>query len=116
MLGTNDANSEITYNIEGFEQDYAQLVNAFAQLKSNPHIIVVKSPPIFATNTAWNNTELTNTVIPSIEVFADQMNLETIDVYSACEGHAEYFSDGIHPNDEGATVIASTVYDGLTSM
>ena len=116
MLGTNDANSEITYNVEGFEQDYAQLVNAFAQLESEPDIIAVKSPPIFAANTAWNNTELTSTVIPSIEHFADQMNLETIDVYSACEGHAEFFSDGIHPNDKGATVIASTVYDGLTSM
>jgi lysophospholipase L1-like esterase len=116
MLGTNDANSEITFNIEGFEQDYAHLVNAFTQLECNPEIVVVKSPPIFADNTAWNNTELTNTVIPSIEHFADQMNLETIDVYSACEGHAEYFADGIHPNIEGATVIASTIYDGLTSI
>ena len=116
MLGTNDANSEITYNIDGFEQDYAQLVNAFAQLESNPKIIVVKSPPIFATNTAWNNTELTGTVIPSIEHFADQMDLQTIDVYTACEGHSDYFCDGIHPNDEGATVIASTIYDGLTSF
>jgi acyl-CoA thioesterase-1 len=116
MLGTNDANSEITYNIDGFEKDYAQLVNAFEQLESSPKIIVVKSPPIFATNTAWNNTELTGTVIPSIEHFADQENLKTIDVYTACEGHSDYFCDGIHPNSEGATVIASTIYDGITSI
>jgi acyl-CoA thioesterase I len=116
MLGTNDANAEITYNIEGFEQDYAQLVNAFAQLESKPDIIAVKSPPIFAANTAWNNTELTDIVIPSIEHFADQMNLETIDVYSALESHSDYFFDGIHPNEKGAALIASAVYDGLTSI
>jgi acyl-CoA thioesterase-1 len=116
MLGTNDANSEITYNIDGFEQDYAQLISAFAKIESKPTIIVVKSPPIFAINSAWNNTELVGTVLPSIEDLAGQMNLQTIDVYSVCEGHSDYFCDGIHPNKEGAEVIASTIYNDLTSI
>jgi lysophospholipase L1-like esterase len=33
MLGTNDANPEITPNETGFETDYSQLVSAFQQLE-----------------------------------------------------------------------------------
>jgi lysophospholipase L1-like esterase len=30
------------------------------------------------------------------------------------ETHSEYFKDGVHPNDEGAQVIANTISDSLT--
>ena len=58
MLGTNDANLEITTDID-IEPEYLQLVNAFQNLENSPQIVVVDSPPIFATYSGYNNTHLT---------------------------------------------------------
>jgi lysophospholipase L1-like esterase len=115
MLGTNDANLEIT-NDNDIQPEYSQLVNAFKQLDSSPQIVVVESPPIFATNSGYNNTYLTTEVIPTIENVAQQMNLPKVDMYDAFENHSDYFADGIHPNNNGSTLIASTMYDAVMSV
>jgi lysophospholipase L1-like esterase len=112
MLGTNDANLEITTDRD-IQPEYLQLVNAFKELDSRPQIVVVDSPPIFSTNSGYNDTYLTTNVIPSINTVADQMNLHTVDMYSAFGNHSDYFADGIHPNNDGSTLIASTMYDAV---
>jgi|SRR5665647_1569795 len=114
MLGTNDANPEITPNENGFDSDYSQLVSAFQQLDGRQLIWIAKSPPIFANNSSYNNTILTATVLPQIDNLADQMNLPTVDMYNALSNHSEYFADGVHPTNNGAAVIAANVYDAIT--
>jgi lysophospholipase L1-like esterase len=115
MLGTNDANPETTPSEDGFEVDYSLLVNEFRQLDGEQLIWVVKSPPIFSNNSAYSNTILSQRVIPQIDTVAKQMSLPTIDVYSLLLSYPEYFSDGVHPNYDGASFIASTVYEAITS-
>ena len=44
MLGTNDANPNLTQYDNTFEDDYSKLVGSFQGLESNPQIWVVKSP------------------------------------------------------------------------
>lgn len=114
MLGTNDANAEISQNEDSFETDYSQLVSAFEQLDGKQLIWIVKSPPIFTANSSYNNTYLESTVLPKIDKLADQMNLPTVDVYSAFGNHSDYFMDGVHPDGNGAAIIASNVYDAIT--
>ena len=115
MLGTNDANLEITTDRD-IEPEYSQLVNAFQNLDNSPQIVVVNSPPIFSTYSGYNDTYLTTNVIPSIDNVADQMNLPTVDMHSAFGNHSDYFADGIHPNNDGSTLIASTMYDAVMSV
>ena len=43
------------------------------------------------------------------------MNLPTIDVYSAFGDRADYFKDGVHPNSQGAALIATEVYNAINS-
>jgi acyl-CoA thioesterase I len=114
MLGTNDANPEITPNEAGFDSDYSQLVSAFQQLDGKQLIWIVKSPPIYSINSNYNNTILSTAVLPEIDNLASQMSLPTIDVYDALLNHSEYFADGVHPTIDGAAVIASNVYDAIT--
>jgi lysophospholipase L1-like esterase len=114
MLGTNDANTNITGGAGSFERDYSQLINSFQELTGVQLIWVVKSPPIFTINSSYNNTYLENTILPQIDDLANQKNLPTVDVYSAFENHSDYFMDGVHPDDEGASLIASHVYDAIT--
>lgn len=114
MLGTNDANPEITPNENGFDMDYSQLVSAFQQLDGRQLIWIAKSPPIFSNNSSYNNTILATTILPEIDNLADQMNLPIVDMYGALLMHSEYFADGVHPTSDGATIIASNVYDAIT--
>ena len=114
MLGTNDANPEITQSGDTFDSDYLELINSFQQLDGQQLIWVVESPPIFSTTSSWNNTYLTCTVIPQIDDLADQMNLPIIDMYDTFGDHSDFFADGIHPNSDGALLIASTVFDTIT--
>jgi lysophospholipase L1-like esterase len=115
MLGTNDANPEIAHSEDNFEADYAQLVASFEGLEGDPQIWVVKSPPIFSDNSNYNNTYLSHTVLPQIDDLANQLNLPTVDVYSAFGTHSDYFMDGVHPNADGAALIASNICDAITS-
>jgi lysophospholipase L1-like esterase len=41
------------------------------------------------------------------------LNLPTVDVNSALANHPEYFDDGVHPNSDGAMVIASEINNAI---
>jgi acyl-CoA thioesterase-1 len=114
MLGTNDANPDIAQNETSFETDYSQIITAFEQLEGRQLIWIAKSPPIFADNSSYNNTYLEKTVLPHIDNVANQTNLPTIDLYNAFGNQSDYFMDGVHPNNDGATLIASNVYNAIT--
>ncbi len=117
MLGTNDANPEIAYNADvGFEEDYKELINCFQALEGVQQIYIVKSPPILSQNSAYNNTYLVNTVFPHIDNVADQLDLPTIDMYNSLGENPELFSDGVHPNNDGASIIANTIFEVIMSQ
>ena len=113
MLGTNDANPQIAQSEETFEADYSQLIRSFEALEGNQIVWIVKSPPIFSENSSYNNTYLSDTVLPKVDNVANQLDLPTVDIYSAFGNHSDYFMDGVHPNADGALLIASNVYDAI---
>jgi acyl-CoA thioesterase I len=115
MLGTNDANVNISLSEDNFEDDYSQLIEDFQQLEGKQLVWVVRSPPIFNTNSAWNNTVLETTILPHVDNVADRFDLPIINMYETFGNHTELLADGIHPTDDGSTVIASTVYDAITT-
>jgi len=115
MLGTNDDHSwAIPYN-ESFEYDYTALITSFQQLDNSPRIWLVKPPPIFNNSLGLSNTYFSENIIPQIQDVANKLNLTTIDVYSAFGNHADYFADGVHPNSQGAELIANEVYNAIKS-
>lgn len=111
MLGTNDANRATCHDPD-ITDDYMRIVLAFQKLHSRPEIVAVNSPPIYSTYSGYNNTYLVNNIIPAINSVADDLDLPTVDVYSTMN-HSDYFADGIHPNENGATVLANTLYGAV---
>ncbi len=114
MLGTNDAHSYLEQYNESFEDDYNQIVNSFQNLDSTPQVLVVESPPIFNNSLDLDATFFSENIIPHIQNVADTQNIPAVDVYDAFGNHSDYTQDGIHPTDEGASIIASQVYDAIT--
>jgi alpha-L-fucosidase 2 len=112
MLGTNDAHTYQTTN--NFASDYEKLVLEYLELDSEPRILLVEPPPIYENELELSGTNLQEKVIPSIEHLADELSLPVIDINSALAHHPEYFEDGVHPNREGAMVIANEISDAIT--
>jgi len=110
MLGTNDARTDHFKSIDNFVPDYMKLINDIQALESNPKIFLVKPPPIFDNEFELKNVNLLEGIIPCIEQIVNEQGLLIIDVYAALENNPEYFQDGVHPNSEGAIIIANEVY------
>ena len=116
MLGTNDAHMGLNQTNASFIKDYLELVSEFQGLASNPQVWIVMPPPIFSNEGGLNSTYFSQNVIPSIEQVGNKMDLPVIDVYTPLIVHAEYFPDGVHPNGEGAQLIASIIYNAIISQ
>ena len=114
MLGTNDATSILTEHILNFTRDYKRLIEEFQALASKPKIWLVLPPPVFDNGTGLSTPYFVQQVVPRIEQVAKETSLPLIDVYTPLAKHPEYFSDGVHPNDEGAKIIATTIFNAIT--
>ena len=112
MLGTNDAH---TYqSTSDFGTDYMNLINEYQSLTSQPEILLVKPPPIYANELELSDTKFQEDIIPVIDQIADELNLPVVNVNLALGNHPEYFiDDGVHPNPEGAFAIANEIWEAL---
>jgi acyl-CoA thioesterase-1 len=116
ILGTNDCLHGLHQYNESFQDDYAKLITQFRQLESKPQIWIVKPPPIFSNSSDLSSTYFTQTIISQIEEVANKQNLPIIDIYSAFGNHTDYFKDGVHPNSQGAALLASEVYNAINEQ
>jgi lysophospholipase L1-like esterase len=114
LLGTNDARTDTYQSIGEFVADYKQLIGEVQALENKQIIYLVKPPPIFENELSLSNDNLVGGVIPRIEQVANDLGLPLIDAYTPLVGHPEYFVDGVHPNYDGASIIANQVYQALT--
>ncbi len=113
MLGTNDAKESPYGSVENFQFDYKELIREYETLESNPKIWLVTPPPIFENDLNLNNTNLEQTIIPSIKYVANELDLPTVDVNTALTDYPEYFMDGVHPSRDGAMLIASKINQSI---
>ena len=115
MLGTNDARTNVIESNTAFVNDYVTLLTELQSLASKPKMWIVQPPPIF-NNTANISPEyFSQNVIPSIKQAANDLNLPLIDAYAPLLDHSEYFPDGVHPDNNGANIIANAIYSELNS-
>jgi acyl-CoA thioesterase-1 len=108
MLGTNDAKPQNWRHQEEFAADYVAMIDVFAALPSRPAIWVCHPVPTFGAYGA-RDPVLRNDVIPMIDRAAKIRRVPAIDLYAALRGRVDLFPNGIHPNAEGARLIAETV-------
>jgi len=115
MLGTNDTRPNIYQQINDFVADYERIISKIQVLSSKPQIFLVEPPPIFNNTLELNGTSFAEGVIPCIEQVASKLGLPIIDVYTPLVNHPEYFPDGVHPNSQGAQIIANIIHKDINS-
>jgi len=113
-LGTNDTKPQNWKYSGEFLSDYRAMVKELKALSSHPKIYLCKPVPAYASRWGINDSIIVHGVIPSVEKLSKEENLPVIDLYTALSGKAALFPDQIHPNTEGAGLMAQTIYKALT--
>jgi sialate O-acetylesterase len=126
MLGTNDSkhrgadnpgseNAPENWKLKAdFLPDYVATIAAFRQANPKVKVFVCLPPPCFPGHWGISDTTIHDEVIPLVREAANATEATVIDLNTPLAGKKEYFPDTVHPNAEGATVMATTVYQALT--
>lgn len=112
-LGTNDSKSFNWKYKADFAKDMQHMINAFKSLPNQPKIFLCYPSKVYQTGDNISDDIISKEIIPIIRKIAKKNNLPVIDLHSAMDGMNELFPDKIHPNEEGAKIMAKTVYESL---
>ena len=113
-LGTNDTKPQNWKYANEFLEDSRAMVKELKKLSSHPVIYLCKPVPVFASRWGINDSILVHGVIPAVERLAKEEGLQVIDLNSALAGKGSLFPDQIHPNAEGAGLMAICIAKELT--
>lgn len=114
-LGTNDTKPQNWKYSNEFYSDYKSMVKELKALASHPKIYLCKPVPAYAKKQfSINDSIVIHGVIPVVERVAKEEKLPIIDLFAALSGKEVLFLDKIHPNAEGAGIMAKTIYKTLT--
>lgn len=112
-LGTNDSKSFNWKYKEDFTKDLQTMVDAFKALPAQPKIYLCYPSKSYRTGDNINDDIISKEIIPMIKKVAKKNHLPVIDLHAAMDGMPELFPDKVHPNEEGAKVMAKAVYQAL---
>ena len=118
-LGLNDTDPRNWPNYrDDFFGDYTGIIDSFrkAHPDGNPKIIVCRMTPIFH----WHRRFKSGTrdwywqIQEKIEEIAQHENLELVDLSRYLYSRPDLMPDALHPDAEGAAIIAKQVYSAIT--
>ena len=114
-LGTNDTKPWNWQHHESFKKDLNRLVDAFEQLPSHPKVYLCLPIPSDRKEWGIRDSVLVSGVIPYLREVAHERNLPVIDLRTPMLPHyLQDYTDGVHPNKQGAEIIAREIYRALT--
>ncbi len=113
-LGTNDSKPQNWKHKADFVADYKEMIAAFR--KANPKVRVYVCLPVPAFPGRWgiDDGRIKNEVIPLTIKVVRECGAGGIDLYTALSGKKNLFPDTVHPNREGARLIAANICRVLT--
>ena len=75
--------------------------------------MLLKAAPAFPERWGISDSTIAKHLNPRVEKLAAELGLPCIDLHTALAGRDELFPDLIHPNAEGAGIMAHTIYEAL---
>ncbi len=117
QLGTNDSKPKNWVNKASFLGDCEAMIDHYRAANASARVWLNLIPP--ATSGACckiSGTTIDNEIIPLLKQCAADKTASTIDVHTALLPHTIWLTDGVHPNDQGAALLAQTVHDALAQV
>ena len=113
-LGANDAAIyNWIYKYE-FVRDYTELIRGF-QSNGCATIWICYPAPTYPGPYDFTDPIVVKEIIPMINEIARQTGAKIIDLYRPLSGRPELFPDTVHPNAEGAGLMAAAVFTAITA-
>jgi lysophospholipase L1-like esterase len=97
-----------------FTGDYKEMIAAFRQANPSAKIFICYPTPDFPGRWGINDKTIRDEMIPMIRAVAAETDAGVIDLRSALAGKADLFPDTVHPNTEGAKLMAAEIFRALT--
>ncbi len=117
-LGLNDTNPRNwPQYADEFIPNYRALINSFKVANPKAKIWICLMTPIFHDHPRFDSgTRLWHGLIQQrIKQVAQTYGVGLIDLYTPLHSFPNLFPDALHPNAEGAKILARTVYNSITS-
>ena len=112
-LGTNDSKPQNWKHKADFAGDARALAVAFRQVNPAARVFLCLPVPAYPGNFGIRDEVIRGEAVAVLREVAKETNATVVDLYGALSGKPEMFPDKVHPNAEGATVIAKTVHQAL---
>jgi len=114
-LGTNDS-KPYNWNAVKYKTDYLALIDSLRKMKNPPLIYI--STPAKAYSSAFDISDnvISSEIIPILREVSKEKMVALIDMYKATTGMSSDLPDGIHPNDNGAKVIATKFKEAISNQ
>ncbi|MFZ4455042.1 MAG: GDSL-type esterase/lipase family protein [Bacteroidales bacterium] len=108
-LGTNDSKPQNWKFKDEYVSDYLKLVDTLQALPSHPLVFVCLPAPAYGDKWGIRDSIINADVIPMVKQVAKERKLKIINLNKELSNHAELFPDLIHPNAEGAGLMAQKI-------
>ena len=119
MLGTNDSKPH-NWNKGKYESELKNLIKSYKNLPNKPNVIVMIPPKAFPVKGMIkfdiDDETIKNEIIPIINKVANELDAQTINLYSLTESKPELFIDGVHPNKKGNIFISNYVFEKISNI
>jgi acyl-CoA thioesterase-1 len=112
-FGTHDSKPQNWIYSEDFEPEYTAFIKSFKSLSGNHKIYICLPTPVYKDDTEASDLVINDEIIPMIKKISSAQRVLLLDLYAALSGKPEFFPDGIHPNADGAKLIAEEVYKNI---
>jgi acyl-CoA thioesterase I len=114
MLGTNDSKSQNwDYYADEFYGDYISMIDTFLYRNPNTKLILCYPPPAFSESLGVRDSVIVHGVIPTIDSVLKKYDGLLVDFHTPLVDSVVLFPDKVHPNVEGASVMAQILLDTI---
>lgn len=116
-LGLNDTDGRNWPNYrDEFAADYAWLIDTFRKVNPKVEIFISRMTPIFHDHPRFRSgtRDWFWQIQETIPQIAKSNNTHLLDFHTLLYARPELFPDALHPDEEGAQMLAKTVYQKIT--
>lgn len=115
LLGTNDCHPGY-WDVSGkdFVNDYLSMIDTFKVRHPETIFLVCYPPPVFTANEyGHDSTIFVDQILPGIDTVLQKRDAITMDFFTLFKDSMQLFPDYLHPNKEGAKLMAEMLYDTI---
>ena len=124
MLGSNDSKPENWKSTDKFKTEYLKLIDSYMSEKNPPELILCTPPTAYfpeGVTEGLSNYDVQPFIIEEVAEIvrnvAEEKGFKLIDMNTLTENRRDLFGkDNVHPNNDGAKLIAETVYDFIINL